>query len=75
MELLYFYDSEFGTTPEYLKQYKIDTDRVVHVPIEHIEQLKFDIVKRLEQIDKKDKVFIFIDSLGNLASKKEVEGC
>ena len=68
-----FYDSEFGITPEYLIAHGIDTSRVIHLPIEHIEQLKFDIVKRLEEIGAKDKVIIFIDSVGSLASKKEVE--
>jgi hypothetical protein len=43
------------------------------LPIEHLEQLKFDISKRLEEIERGDKVIIFIDSVGNLASKKEVE--
>lgn len=67
------YDSEFGITPEYLLDQGIDTDRVIHIPVIHIEQLKFDIVKRLEEIEKDDKVFILIDSVGNLASKKEAE--
>lgn len=67
------YDSEFGITPEYLESNGIDTDRVLHIPIEHIEQLKFDIVNRLGEISKDDHVFILIDSVGNLASKKEVE--
>lgn len=68
-----FYDCEFGVTPQYLKTFGIDTDRIIHIPIEHIEQLKFDIVKRLETIERGDRVFILVDSLGNLASKKEVE--
>jgi RecA/RadA recombinase len=68
-----FYDSEYGITPEYIASNGIDPERVIHVPLEHIEQLKFDIVKRLEAIDRGDKVVIFIDSIGNLASKKEVE--
>lgn len=68
-----FYDSEFGTPPGYLKSFGIDTKRIIHVPIEHVEQLKFDIVKRLESIERNDKVFILIDSLGNLASRKEVD--
>lgn len=67
------YDSEFGITPEYLTQQGIDASRVLHIPIEHIEQLKFDIVKRLEAIKRGEHVFIMIDSLGALASKKEVE--
>tara|TARA_R110000868_G_scaffold25423_11_gene99278 strand:- start:23955 stop:25004 length:1050 start_codon:yes stop_codon:yes gene_type:complete len=67
------YDSEFGITPDYLTSIGIDTARVIHIPLEHIEQLKFDIVKRLEEIKRGDKVFLMVDSLGNLASKKEVE--
>lgn len=68
-----FYDSEFGVTPEYINAQGIDPSRIIHIPIEHIEQLKFDISKRLETIERGDKVIIFIDSVGNLASKKEVE--
>lgn len=68
-----FYDCEYGTTPEYFRAYGIDPARVLHIPLEHVEQLKFDIVKRLEEIKRGDKVFILIDSLGALASKKEVE--
>lgn len=67
------YDSEFGITPEYIQSNGIDADRVLHIPIEHLEQLKFDIAKRLEDIQRGDKVIIFIDSVGNLASKKEYE--
>jgi len=67
------YDSEFGITPEYLETNGIDPSRVLHIPIEHVEQLKFDIVKRLEEIKRGDHVFIMVDSLGALASKKEVE--
>jgi RecA/RadA recombinase len=68
-----FYDSEFGITPEYIHANGIDTARVLHIPIENIEQLKFDISSRIEEIKRNDKIIIFIDSVGNLASKKEVE--
>jgi len=68
-----FYDSEFGTPPGYLKQFGLDLSRIIHVPIMHIEALKFDLTKRLESIDRGEKVFIMVDSLGNLASKKETE--
>lgn len=67
------YDSEFGITPEYIKSFDIDISRVIHIPITNVEELKFDIVQRLGEIEKNDKVFIMIDSIGNLASKKEVE--
>ena len=67
------YDSEFGITPEYIQSFDIDIDRVVHIPIKDVEELKFDIVSKLDAIDAKDKVFIMVDSIGNLASKKELE--
>ena len=68
------YDSEFGITPEYLDGFGIDTERVLHIPITDVEQLKFDILHKLQAVDeKKEKVFIMIDSIGNLASKKEVD--
>lgn len=67
------YDSEFGITPEYIESFQIDINRVIHIPIKDVEELKFDIVQKLDEIDKKDKVFIMIDSIGNLASKKELE--
>jgi RecA/RadA recombinase len=67
------YDSEFGITPDYLESFNIDINRVIHIPLENVEQLKFDIVQRLGEVEKKDNVFIMIDSIGNLASKKEVE--
>jgi hypothetical protein len=66
-----FYDSEFGTPPSYFEAVGIDPAKVIHVPITTYEDLKFDIAKKLELIDEKDNVFIGIDSLGNLASKKE----
>ena len=67
------YDTEFGITPDYLANFNIDTDRVLHTPIEHAEQLKFDLMKQLEVMEKGDHVIIMIDSIGNLASKKELE--
>jgi RecA/RadA recombinase len=67
------YDSEFGITPEYIAGFDIDTDRVLHIPIKDVEELKFDIVQKLKEIGDKERVFIMIDSIGNLASKKEVE--
>lgn len=71
--VLMFYDSEFGTPQAYFDSFKIDTSRVLHTPITDIEQLKFDIMTQLEQIGRGEHVMIIIDSVGNLASKKEVD--
>jgi len=71
--VLMFYDSEFGSPQSYFKSFGIDLDRVFHVPIVNIEQLKFDIMQQINNIERNDKVIILIDSIGNLASKKEVD--
>jgi RecA/RadA recombinase len=71
--ILMFYDSEFGSPQQYFESFGIDTSRVLHIPIKNIEELKFDLVNQLDQIERKDKVAIVIDSVGNLASKKELE--
>jgi RecA/RadA recombinase len=71
--VMMFYDSEFGTPQAYFESFKIDTDRVLHTPITDIEQLKFDIMSQINTIARGDRVIIVIDSVGNLASKKEVE--
>ena len=71
--VLLFYDSEFGSPQSYFNSFGIDLNRVLHSPITDIEQLKFDIMKQLEGIERGDRVKIIIDSIGNLASKKEVE--
>ena len=71
--VLLFYDSEFGSPQSYFQNFDIDTNRVLHSPITNVEELKFDIISQLEGLDRGDKVVIVIDSIGNLASKKELE--
>jgi len=71
--VLLFYDSEFGSPQAYFENYSIDTTRVLHTPITNVEELKFDIIAQLEGLDRNDKVVIVIDSVGNLASKKELD--
>lgn len=70
---LLFYDSEFGTPRSYFYSFKIDMNRVLHSPITDIEQLKFDIMNQITNLERGDRLIIVIDSIGNLASKKEVE--
>ena len=71
--VMLFYDSEFGSPQAYFDQFEIDTSRVLHTPITNVEELKFDLIGQLEGMDRKDNVIVVIDSIGNLASKKEME--
>ena len=68
-----FYDSEFGSPKSYFEQFEVDPDRVLHTPITNVEELKFDLIAQLDTLDRDDEVVIVIDSIGNLASKKELE--
>ena len=66
-------DSEGGVTPSYLKANGIDPSRVLHVPIEHLEMLKFELVKQLKEIERGDHVIFVIDSIGNTGSLAEIQ--
>lgn len=71
-----FYDTEGGSNEAYFDRYNIDTNRVIHTPITSVEQMKTEISNLLDMLKKektKQNVIIFFDSLGNLASKKEIE--
>jgi len=80
---LVFYDSEFGSPKSYFDSFGIDTNRVLHCPIKNVEELKKDLTSQLEMIDNLNKekkkgesverIIFIIDSIGNLASKKEVD--
>ena len=71
--IILFYDSEFGSPQSYFDNFGIDPARVLHTPITDIEQLKFDSMQQINNIERGDHVMIVVDSVGNLASKKEVE--
>ena len=71
--VILFYDSEFGSPQSYFEQFGIDPKRVLHTPIANVEELKFDLIGQLEELDRNDDVIIVIDSIGNLASTKELD--
>lgn len=67
-----FADCEFGAKSSFAA-FGIDKDRVIHIALENIEDLKFKIVQALAEIGPDDEVFIFVDSISQIASKKEIE--
>ena len=71
--IVLFYDSEFGTPQKYFETFDIPLDSVVHTPVTDVEELKHDISVQLQNLERDDHVFIVVDSIGNLASKKETE--
>lgn len=68
-----FFDSENGASFEYFDTFGIDKDRVIHLPVEDVEDLRIQCAQFLKEIERGDKVFFFIDSVGLLPSRKEAE--
>lgn len=68
-----FYDNEFGSPAAYFESAGIDPARVLHSPISNWEDLIHDCSAQLEKIERGEKVFIIVDSIGNLASRKEID--
>ena len=71
--VLVFYDCEFGTPEAYFDSLDMDKDRILHTPIMNMEEFKFDVINHLQNITRGDKVIFVVDSLGNMASKKETD--
>ncbi len=67
-----FYDSEFGHNDTYFALFGIDKERIIHCPITSVEEWKEDIANQIKGIERGDHVMIFVDSIGNLASLKEI---
>lgn len=76
--IILFYDSEFGSNETYFAAFNISAEKVLHIPITTIEELMSDLSAKLDNknddgIKRGDKVFILVDSIGNLSSLKEAE--
>src|ERR1035437_2548211 len=67
-----FYDSEFGTPKNYFKIFNINESNIIHSPVAVVEDFTHDILTQVNAIKKGEHVMIFIDSIGNLASSKEL---
>jgi RecA/RadA recombinase len=66
------YDSENGASIRYMQTYGVDMSRVFYERIDNVEDLRKKVITRLVDLDESDKVFFFVDSLGQLGSLKEL---
>lgn len=67
-----YYDTEGTQTKGTLESRGLNTDNVILSPISTVKALQTDFLNLLDEITDKDKLFVCIDSLGMLASLKEV---
>lgn len=66
------FDSEHGAAKEYFASLGINPKRVVHLPIQSVEDLRGQINKVLAGVKRGQKIFFGVDSIGLLASNKEI---
>lgn len=69
-----YLDSEGDVDMEDFETFGLDVDEIgLFKEIYTVEQLKFKLMQCIENITLNDKVFIVVDSIGNLPSEKEVK--
>lgn len=68
-----FYDAEFGTPKSYFDKFGLNKKSVLHCPITDIETLTHDLSKQLNDVTEEEygKILVIVDSIGNLASRRE----
>lgn len=71
--VLVFFDSEFGSPLSYFESFGDSKERILHVPVTTVEELRTELSNQLEGLDREDEVIFIVDSIGNLASIKESE--
>lgn len=68
------FDSEFANNDKSDMQAKgVDVDNTLWSGVETIEDLKFQTINMLDEIDREERTFMMVDSLGNLSTRKETE--
>ena len=75
---VFYFDSEAAATPDLFKDRGLDPSRVWHFPIDTIEEFRTQMIRILDNLlktNEKDRkpLLIILDSLGMLASQKELQ--
>lgn len=78
--LVFYFESEAALTSNNFSSHGIDTERVIIIPVTTIEEFKeqsfaimSNYIKEYSKTEKKPKIFICLDSLGNLSTAKEFD--
>lgn len=67
-----FLDNEFGINHDYINNMGIDASRMIHIPFDTVENLRNEISAQLDGLVRGDKLILLVDSIGNVASHKEM---
>lgn len=70
------FDSERAVSNEYYSRIGVDVNKVLRIPITYSEQLRTLVMKKVYEPLKEDptrRIFLGLDSVGNLSAKQEIE--
>jgi len=71
--IIIYFESEGALTSDIIKDRGLDPDRFIVFPVATVEEFKTQAIKIIENMDKEYQIMIFLDSLGNLSTRKEME--
>ena len=71
--IILYFESEGALTTEMITDRGLDPNRFIVFPVATVEEFRTQCLKVIEGVPKDHKVMIFLDSLGNLSTKKEME--
>ena len=71
--IILYFESEGALTTEMITDRGLDPDRFGVFPVATVEEFRTQCINVIKGVPKDHKVMIFLDSLGNLSTKKEME--
>ena len=71
--VIVYFESEGALTINMITERGLDPDRFIVLPVATVEEFRTQCIKMVDGLDKDTKVMMFLDSLGNLSTRKEME--
>ena len=71
--VIVYFESEGALTSDMIKERGIDPDRFIVFPVATVEEFKTQAIKIIDNTQTDHKIMIFLDSLGNLSTRIEME--
>ena len=71
--VIVYFESEGALTTNMITERGLDPDRFIVLPVATVEEFRTQCIMMVDGLDKDTKVMMFLDSLGNLSTRKEME--
>ena len=71
--VIVYFESEGALTSDMIKERGIDPNRFIVIPVATVEEFKTQAIKIIDNMNDDYQVMMFLDSLGNLSTRKEME--